>query len=113
MSEEVLDDGDRAAILGALLRPKPKAQVSEATVVSTPQNVCECGHAHNGKCTNKFCSCVESRIVESKLEDFGTLLEQSLAKRQAYDEGETGKLDEMKKEVVKHSNFDIIKNWKF
>jgi len=115
MAEEILDDQTRNEILGAIFKPKVQ-EAKPAEVKVTPVSsaaICECGHEHTGKCSNKYCSCTEAKIVEKKLEDFGTLLEQSLQKRLAIDESETKLADEAREQILQKVNTDFIKGWRF
>ena len=110
MSEETLSDSERLAILQQVIKPKTQPIVEVAT--ADLKDTCECGHQHSGKCTNKYCSCVESKIPTQSA-TLGSLLEQSLANRVKFDQKINESLDEVKKEILAESNFNIIRNWKF
>lgn len=124
MSEPTVDDADRQAILEALVR-KPKVQEgkveptnpmghSQPKMSEVAPSICECGHNHEGKCTNKYCTCVEAKIPEKKgLTTFGSLLEQSLEKRAKLIKEETQEADEARRIILEKVNTGFIKNWKF
>ena len=87
MVEDKLPDDVRNALLKEVLTPKEKVE----EVSETPKE------------TN----------VDPGKQSFGSLLEQCVAKREAFDKEDNNETDVIRKKVIESSRLDIIKDLRF